>query len=165
VAFRQSRSRLPADESRASVVLPGCVRPPRWGPAFFIYLRTKHIRHFLNPLLGAGHFSARLFLGYDFNFLSQIGLILCYFRTQKHVLLGDRSPPGIAGLRSPPHRCVDRPFRTRDRDSTQLAGQLVGSPRNSPKGSRIPVVNTSSTTTNPKSVLPWAHHSEHRAAG
>jgi hypothetical protein len=23
-------------ESRASVVLPGCARPPRWGPGFFI---------------------------------------------------------------------------------------------------------------------------------
>ncbi len=23
-------------ESRASVVLPGCARPPRWGPGFFM---------------------------------------------------------------------------------------------------------------------------------
>ena len=39
-------------ETRASVVLPGCARPSRWGPGFFISLQIKNLCRYFGHKVG-----------------------------------------------------------------------------------------------------------------
>jgi hypothetical protein len=78
-------------KSRASVVLPGCARPPRWGPGFFYFLMYQGLTTFLE---GAWHFLGPLVFPANALFSSAKSPVIhsLHFLCIDQITLSDRFP-------------------------------------------------------------------------